>query len=185
MRIGMKAIWACEDETAWQSQGWDEWQDYDEYGYFPGKGKKGKKGKGKGKKGHGPQDQGKGQGDGKGKANYVNPSHSSQQKVEEEGVAFHTENQMPPAVAILDLGRTRAMGSRNAVNAFCDYVGKHDCGLWYTIEETSSRFFFVNSQTKCTEKFRVQAYGVVLLCLPLNTFFEDTFPKTQFGQGGA
>ena len=31
---------------------------------------------------------------------------------------------------------------------------------------------------------RVQAYSVVLLCLPLNTFFEDTFPKTQFGQGG-
>ena len=28
---------------------------------------------------------------------------------------------------------------------------------------------------------RVQAYGVVLLCLPLNTFFEDAFPKTQFG----
>ena len=44
------------------------------------------------------------------------------QKVEEEGVAFHTENQMPPTVAILDLGCTRAMGSRNAVNAFCDYV---------------------------------------------------------------
>ena len=32
------------------------------------------------------------------------------QKVEEEGVAFHTENQMPPTVAILDLGCTRAMG---------------------------------------------------------------------------
>ena len=34
------------------------------------------------------------------------------QKVEEEGVAFHTENQMPPTVAILDLGCTRALGSR-------------------------------------------------------------------------
>ena len=76
-----EGYWAYEDETAWQSQAWDEWQEdyYDEYGYFQGKGKKGKKGKGKGKKGHGTQDQGKGQGDGKGEANYVNPSHSSQQ----------------------------------------------------------------------------------------------------------
>ena len=61
------------------------------------------------------------------------------QKVEVEGVAFHTENQMPPTVAILDLGCTRALGSRNAVNAFCDYVDKHDCGLWCKIEEASSR----------------------------------------------
>ena len=60
-----EGYWAYEDETAWQSQGWDEWQEYDEYGYFQGKGKKGKKGKGKGKKGHGPSEQGKGQGDGK------------------------------------------------------------------------------------------------------------------------
>ena len=75
------------------------------------------------------------------------------QKVEEEGLAFHTENQMPPTVAILDLGCTRALGSRNAVNAFCDYVDKHDCGLLYKIEQTSSRFFFANSQqTKRTEK---------------------------------
>ena len=213
-----EGYWAYEDETAWQSQAWDEWQEdysYDEYGYFQGKGKKGKKGKGKGKKGHGPQDQGKGQGDGKGEANYVNPSHSSQQpsqqaalpsssnasgffvthssmhltsvkmieneeqqkepdssgcaflgqepdpamKVEEEGIAFHTENQMPPTVAILDLGCTRAMGSRNAINAFCDYVDKHDCGLWYKIEPTSSRFFFANSQqTRCTEKLVIHMY---------------------------
>ena len=210
-----EGYWAYEDETAWQSQGWDEWQEYDEYGYFQGKGKKGKKGKGKGKKGHGPSEQGKGQGDGKGEANYVNPSHSSQpsvqqaalpssasassffvthsdvsltsvkvtqdedqsmepdlsgcaflgqeanpvQKVEEEGVAFHTKNQMPPTVAILDLGCTRAMGSRNAVNAFCDYVDNNDCGLWYKIEPTSSRFFFANSQqTKCTEKLVIHMY---------------------------
>lgn len=62
----------------WESQGWDEWQEdfYDEYGYYPEKGKQGKKGKGKGKKGHGlQQDEGIGQGDGKGEANFVNPSH--------------------------------------------------------------------------------------------------------------
>ena len=203
-----EGYWAYEDETAWQSQGWDEWQEYDEYGFFQGKGKKGKKG-------HGPSDQGEGQCDGKGEANYVNPSHSSQpamqqtalpssasasgffvthsnvcltsvkvteneeqstgpdfsgcaflgqepnpvQKVEGEGLAFHTENQMPPTVAILDLGCTRALGSRNAVNALCDHVDKHDCGLWYKIEQTSSRFFFANSQqTKCTEKLVIHMY---------------------------
>ena len=77
----------------------------------------------------------------------------------EEGMAFQTEKQMPPTVAILDLGCTRAMGSRNAINAFCDYVDKHDCGLWYKIEPTSSRFFFANSQqTKCTEKLVIHMY---------------------------
>ena len=35
----------------------------------------------------------------------------SAMKVEEEGMAFHTENQMPPTVAILDLGCARAMGN--------------------------------------------------------------------------
>ena len=65
----------------------------------------------------------------------------SAMKVEQEGMAFHTENQMPPAVAILDLGCTRAMGSRNAINAFCQYVDKSDCGPWYKIEPTSSGFF--------------------------------------------
>ena len=66
---------------------------------------------------------------------------------------------MPPTVAILDLGCTRAMGSRNAINAFCEYAGKHDCGLWYKIEPMSSRFFFANSQqTKCTEKLVIQMY---------------------------
>ena len=61
---------------------------------------------------------------------------------------------MPPTVAILDLGRTRAMGSRNAI-----IVDKHDCGLWYKIEETSSRFFFANSQqTKGIEKLVIHVY---------------------------
>ena len=71
-----------------------------------------------------------------------------------------SQGKMPPTVAILDLGCTRAMGSRNAVNAFCDYVDKHDCGLWYKIEQTSSRFFFANSQqTKCTEKLVIHMYN--------------------------
>ena len=32
-----EGYWAYEDETAWQSQGWDQWQEYDEYPYFQGK----------------------------------------------------------------------------------------------------------------------------------------------------
>ena len=68
---------------------------------------------------------------------------------------------MPPTVAILDLGCTRAMGSRNAINAFCDYVDKHDCGLCYKIEPTSSRFFFaISQQTKCTEKLVIHMYDI-------------------------
>ena len=90
---------------------------------------------------------------------FLGQEQDSAMKVEEEGIAFHTENQMPPTVAILDLGCTRAMGSRNAINAFCDYVDTHDCGLWYKIEPTSSRFFFANSQqTRCTEKLVVHMY---------------------------
>ena len=50
----------------------------------------------------------------------------------EKGLAFHMENSAPPTVCILDLGCTRAMGSRKAVDAFCRYVGSHpNSGLWY------------------------------------------------------
>ena len=38
-------------------------------------------------------------------------------------------------------------------------MDKHDRGLWYRIEPTSSRFFFANSQqTKCTEKLVIHMY---------------------------
>ena len=64
----------------------------------------------------------------------------------ENGYAFHTENSAPPTVCILDLGCTRAMGSRRAVEAFCSYVDSHpNSGLWSEIQPTSSRFFFANS----------------------------------------
>ena len=39
----------------------------------------------------------------------------------EKGLACHTENSAPPTVCILDLGCTRAIGSRRAVEAFCRY----------------------------------------------------------------
>ena len=90
---------------------------------------------------------------------FLGQEPNSAMKVEDEGMAFHTENQMPPTVAILDLGCTRVLSSRNAINAFCEYVDKHGCGLWYKIEPTSSRFFFENSQqTKCAEKLVIHMY---------------------------
>ena len=70
----------------------------------------------------------------------------------ENCLAFHNENSAPPAVCIFGLGCTRAMGSRKAVDAFCRYVDSHpNCGLWYEIQSTNSRFSFANSQqSKCT-----------------------------------
>jgi len=78
----------------------------------------------------------------------------------EKGLAFHTENSAPPTVCILDLGCTRAMGSRRAVEAFRRYVDSHpNSGLWCEIQPTSSRFFFANSQqSKCTEKLVIFMY---------------------------
>ena len=78
----------------------------------------------------------------------------------ENGLAFHTENSEPPTVCILDLGCTRAMGSRRAVEAVCRYVDSHpSSGLWYEIQPTSSRFFFANSQqSKCPEKLVIFMY---------------------------
>ncbi len=62
-------------------------------------------------------------------------------------------------VAILDFGCKRAMGSRDAIDAFCEYVDKRDRGLWYKIGESSSRCFFANfQQTKCTEKLVIRMY---------------------------
>ena len=78
----------------------------------------------------------------------------------ENGLAFHTGNSAPPTVCILDLGCTRAMGSRRAVEAFCRYADSHpNSGLWYEIQPASSRFLFANSQqSKCTEKLVIFMY---------------------------
>ena len=79
--------------------------------------------------------------------------HTKQADACENGLSFRTQNSAPPTVCILDLGCTRAMGSRKAVDAFCRYVDSHpNSGLWYGIQPTSSIFFFSNSQqSKCTE----------------------------------
>ena len=42
-------------------------------------------------------------------------------EVEEEGMFFQTENQMPPNVFLRSFC-TRAVVSRNAINAFCEYL---------------------------------------------------------------
>ena len=74
---------------------------------------------------------------------------------------------MSPTKVILDLGCTKAMGSRAAVNHFCQYIDSqgHNTYLWYEIKPTTSQFSFANSQTsKCTEKLVVYMsdyYGVI------------------------
>ena len=78
----------------------------------------------------------------------------------EKGFTFHMENSAPPTVCILDLGSTRAMGSRKAVDRYVDsHPSSASSGLWYEIHPTSSRFFFANSQqSKCTEKIVIFMY---------------------------
>ena len=65
---------------------------------------------------------------------------------------------MSPTKVILDLGCTKAMGSRTAVNHFCQHIDRqgHSNYLWYEIKPTTSQFSFANSQTsKCAEKLAV------------------------------
>ena len=50
------------------------------------------------------------------------------------------------------------MGSRTAVNHFCQHIDRqgNNTYLWYEIKPTTSQFSFANSQTsKCTEKLVV------------------------------
>ena len=44
--------------------------------------------------------------------------HTKQVDACENGLSFHTENSAPPNVCSLDLGCTKAMGSRKAADAF-------------------------------------------------------------------
>ena len=86
---------------------------------------------------------------------------SAEEEVKEtQAISFLTENRFPPAIAILDIGCTRAMGSRRAVDYFCNYVDNHpDCGLWYSFESTKSKFYFANSQkASCSQKLVIYMY---------------------------
>ena len=55
---------------------------------------------------------------------------------------------LTPTAMVLDLGCTRAMASRVAAQdlmKFCD--DNPNCGIWYTIAETTSQFTFANSES--------------------------------------
>ena len=86
--------------------------------------------------------------------------HTKQVDACENGPSFHIGNSTPPTLCILDLGCTRAMGSRKAVDALCSHVDSHpNSGLWYEVQPTSSRCFFANSQqSKCTDKIVIFMY---------------------------
>ena len=86
---------------------------------------------------------------------------SAEEEVKEtQAISFLTENRFPPTIAILDIGCTRAMGSRRAVDYFCNYVDSHpSCGLWYSFEATKSKFYFANSQkASCSQKLVIYMY---------------------------
>ena len=86
---------------------------------------------------------------------------SAEEEVKEmQAISFLTENRFPPTIAILDIGCTRAMGSRRAVDHFCNCVDNHpDCGLWYSFESTKSKFYFAKSQkATCSQKLVIYMY---------------------------
>ena len=71
--------------------------------------------------------------------------------------AFITQP-LTPTSMVLDLGCTRAMTSRVAAQdlmKFCD----QNCGIWYNIAESQSKFTFANSEsTSCKQKLVVCMY---------------------------
>ena len=81
---------------------------------------------------------------------------ATEDKIEE---AFISQP-LTPTSMVLDLGCTRAMASRVAAQdlmKFCD--DNPNCGIWYTIAETTSQFTFANSEsTKCQQKLIICMY---------------------------
>ena len=166
-------------DDSWQESSWDDWSwDYAEESYAAkGKGKKGKKGKGKGKYGKNDGKDGKG-GSKDGAANLADSAQGSAAiaaattfytshldfndfsfMATENHEAFITQP-LTPTSMVLDLGCTRAMTSRVAAQdlmKFCDQ--NKDCGIWYNIAESQSKFTFANSEsTSCKQKLVVCMY---------------------------
>ena len=167
-------------DDSWQESSWDDWSwDYAEESYAAtGKGKKGKKGKGKGKYGKNDGKDGKG-GSKDGAANLADSAQGSA-AIAAAATTFYTshldfndfsymatENHeafitqpLTPTSMVLDLGCTRAMTSRVAAQdlmKFCDQ--NKDCGIWYNIAESQSKFTFANSEsTSCKQKLVVCMY---------------------------
>eukprot|EP00439_Symbiodinium_sp_Y106_P031469 s5235_g3.t1 len=136
-----------------------------------GKGKKGKKGKGKGKFSKDGKD-GKSGKDGHFQlaeaapssvtaattfyAEYINPLNLSFMATEDKMEEAFISQPLTPTTMVLDLGCTRAMASRDLMK-FCD--DNPNCGIWYTIAETTSQFTFANSEsTKCKQKLVICMY---------------------------
>ena len=71
-----------------------------------------------------------------------------------------SRSRLTPTSMVLDLGCTRAMTSRVAAQdlmKFCDQ--NKDCGIWYNIAETQSKFTFANSEsTQCKQKLVICMY---------------------------
>ncbi|OLP89146.1 Kinesin-like protein Klp59C [Symbiodinium microadriaticum] len=168
-------------DDSWQESSWDDWSwDYAEESYAAkGKGKEGKKGKGKGKYGKNDGKDGKG-GSKDGAANLADSAQGSAaiaaattfytNHLDFYNLSFMaTENHeafmiitqpLTPTSMVLDLGCTRAMTSRVAAQdlmKFCDQ--NKDCGIWYNIAETQSKFTFANSEsTQCKQKLVICMY---------------------------
>ncbi|CAE7531571.1 unnamed protein product [Symbiodinium sp. CCMP2456] len=81
---------------------------------------------------------------------------ATEEKIEKIEEAFISQPLTPTAM-VLDLGCTRAMASRVAAQDLMKFCDEHpDCGIWYTIAETTSQFTFANSEsTKCNQKLVV------------------------------
>ena len=164
-------------DSQWQDQYWDDWSWYEsEESYAAkGKGKKGKKGKGKGKFSKDGKD-GKSGKDGHSQlaeatpssvtaattfyAEYINPLNFSFMATEDKIEEAFISQPLTPTSTVLDVGCTRAMASRVAAQdlmKFCD--DNQNCGIWYTIAETTSQFTFANSEsTKCQQKLIICMY---------------------------
>ena len=93
-------------------------------------------------------------------AEYINPLNFSFMATEDKIEEAFISQPLTPTSMVLDLGCTRAMASRVAAQdlmKFCD--DNQNCGIWYTIAETTSQFTFANSEsTKCQQKLIICMY---------------------------
>eukprot|EP00439_Symbiodinium_sp_Y106_P009373 s8927_g1.t1 len=91
---------------------------------------------------------------------YINPLNFSLMATEDKTEEAFISQPLTPTAMVLDLGCTRAMASRVAAQdlmKFCD--DNPNCGIWYTIAETTSQFTFANSEsTKCQQKLVIYMY---------------------------
>ncbi|CAE7673933.1 unnamed protein product, partial [Symbiodinium microadriaticum] len=152
---GTEGFLEADDDAFWV-------YDEDNYTWFQRR-FQGKKGKGKGKFGKHDGKDGKG-GSKDGAANLADTAQGSAAIA--AAVTFYTSNTdfndlsfmatenheafitqpLTPTSMVLDLGCTRAMTSRVAAQdlmKFCDQ--NKDCGIWYNIAESQSKFTFANS----------------------------------------